>query len=76
MTVEAIHAGRGRHDDIQVVRDQQHAAARGITEALNNLIALYSAVDVEVLGGFIEDEKIWASQHGACQHHALQFATR
>lgn len=75
MPVEAVHAICGRHHDIEVVRDQKHAAAGARALARNDLIDLDGAGRIDVLCGLVEHKQRGIEQQRAREHHTLQFTT-
>ena len=53
VAVEAHHLVSGAHDQVQVVRDHQHAAAVAVAQACDQAVQLGLAGDIDALHGLI-----------------------
>ena len=75
MAVKAVDAIGRRHHDIEVMRDQKHAAAGARPLTCNDLIDFNGAGCVDILCGLVEHKQRGIEQQRAREHHALQFTT-
>ena len=76
VTVEADDAVAARHDDVQVVRDEQHAEAGLVAQAPDQGVELGLAHVVDALHRLVEHQQAGLARQRAGQHDALQFAAR
>lgn len=60
--VQAVDAVRGGHHDVQVVRDQKHAAPGPRPLPGDDLVDLQGARRVHILGRFVQDQEIGFAQ--------------
>src|SRR5215472_11471577 len=74
VVVEADDTTRRRHDEMEIMRHQEHAAAARIAQAADKRIELGLPADIDALRRFVENEKLGLAQQGARQQHALKLA--
>ena len=76
MAVEADDGICLRHDDMQIVRDQQDTAAGRIADRLDEFVERDLAGEIHTLHGLVENEQIGLAGNGACHQRTLEFAAR
>ena len=74
MAVQAIHAIGLRHNDIEIVGNQQHPAAVAVAQVHDHLVDIDRPRDIDVLRRLVEHQEFRLAQHGAREHHPLQLA--
>ena len=74
VTVEADDAVAARHDDVQIVRHEQHAEATLVAKACDQVVELGLAGEVDALHRLVEHQQIGIAKERASEHHALQLA--
>lgn len=62
MAVEADHTLGCGHHDVQIVRDDQHAAAVLVTDLTDKMKQLELARDVNLLGRLVEHQEVGFTQ--------------
>ena len=55
MVIEADNVVGRRHDDVQIVRNQQHGAVLVASDRVDEVVELGLAVEIDACGGLIED---------------------
>lgn len=75
MAVKAVDAIGRRHHDIEVMRDQKHAAAGARPLTCNDLIDFNGPGCIDILRGLVEYKQRGIEQQRAREHYALQFTT-
>ena len=74
MTIEADHRIGRRHDEVEIVRNQQHAAAAPVAESADPPIELGLAADIDALRRLVHHQKIGLRQQGARKQQPLELA--
>src|SRR6478752_7663296 len=74
VTVETDDAVAARHDDVQIVRDEQHAEAALIAQACDQVVELGLARVVDALHRLVEHQEIGIAKERTREHDALQLA--
>ena len=69
--VEAHYAVGERHDEVEVVRDHDDAAASVVPDLRDQAVEFGLSVDVHVLDGLVENEQFGVAQQGAGEQDAL-----
>src|SRR6185437_13479163 len=72
MVVEAKDAVGRRHHEMEIVRDQEHAATARITQAADEREELGLPRDVDALHRLVEHQQLRLAQQRAGKQHALQ----
>ena len=76
MTVETDDAVGARHDDVQIVGDEQDAEAGLVAQAGDEVVEVRLARVVDALHRLVENQEVGSAQQCARQQHALQLAAR
>ena len=76
MAVEADNGVRRSHDDVQVVRNQQDAAAGRVADRLDQIVDRNLAREIDALDGFVKDEEIGLAGDRARHQGPLKLAAR
>ena len=74
VAIQADHLIGRAHDQVQVMADQEHAAAALLADALDQRVQLELAVEVDPLHGLVEDQESGLTHQRPRQHHPLQLA--
>ena len=74
--VEADDAIGARHDDVQIVRDEQHAEAGLVAQAPDQVVEVRLAHVVDALHRLVEHQEVGLAQQRAGENDALQLAAR
>ncbi len=74
VAVDADHAVGRAHDDMEVVRDHQHAAAILALQAPDQIVEVELAGKIHPLHRLVEDQEVGVAQQGAGKQRALQLA--
>ena len=72
--IETDHLIGRAHDQVQIVADQEHAAAALLADALDQRVQLELAVEVDPLHGLVEDQQSGLTHQRSRQHYPLQLA--
>ena len=75
VAIEAEHAIARGHHDVQVVANQQHAAATRVSKPRNQGVKLGLASEIDAANGLVEHKQIWPLRSARARIHALQLAT-
>ena len=74
VAIDANDAIALRHDDVEVMADEEDADATDVTDTPDEIVQLGFAGVVDTAHGLVEHEKIGFAQQRAGEHDALQFA--
>ncbi len=74
MPVEADHRIGVGHDDVQIVRDEEDAAAGFVADAPDEVVKRDFAGKIDALHRFVEDQKVRLARDRAGKKHALELA--
>src|SRR3954454_9037369 len=74
VAVEADDAVGGGHDEVEVVADQENAAAARAADTGDEVVELGLAAAVDALDRLVEDEEVGLAQEGAREEDALPLA--
>ena len=74
--IETDHLIGRAHDQVQIVADQEHAAAALLADAVDQRVQLELAVEVDPLYGLVEDQQSGLTHQRPREHHPLQLAAR
>ncbi len=76
MAVQANDVIGGGHDHVQVVRNQQNAAAIYVADGFDQFVEGDLAGKIHALDRFVQDQQIGAAGNRARQHDTLELAAR
>ena len=74
--VQAQHGIRGRHHQVQVVRDHQHRTAVTLAHRVDETVKLCLPLYVHALGRFVEHQQLWLAQQRAREQDTLELTSR
>ena len=74
VAVEANHAVRGRHHQMQIVRHHQYPQIAALAQVPDEIVDLALAGDVDALHRLVEHQEIGLAQERPGQQHAAQLA--
>ncbi len=76
MVIETNHFVRLRHDEMQVMTDQEHAAMVAIADLADQAVEFGLAGDIDARKRLIQDEKLRAPDQCPREHDPAQLAAR